>query len=440
MDPQKIRHAISQFVAATVALLLLTVGCAVAILGLFGKSQLQTIATSEANTLSHVELSQLVGTPSYVKPTAVSTKITSAHHGLTMLHPLQMLQSVLPETAVQVAEDTNTQASLFQSITTWAASSNKIAMGWLPSTSAAACIQMLKDNPGITVASPTWLHLSDAAGNISGQILPSVVTYAHQHHIQVWALIDNQFNATLTHQVLQNAKARANLEAELVYQAKQYHLDGINVDFENVAAADRDAFTKFIQELHAQLSPLHIMVSVDLSPDIVQLRDNEAFFHAGLAAAADYVVLMAYDEHWSNDQVPGPVADVPWVENAVNDLLDTGVPTDKLIVGTPFYTRFWYVHNDGHVTSEAVSDANVQGILQAHHATGTWNANLGLMYAKYSKPDGYMEVWYDTPNTLTSKLSLVNDDGLAGVAVWSLELSDRATWTTLVDTLHQNVP
>lgn len=43
----------------------------------------------------------------------------------------------------------------------------------------------------------------------------------------------------------------------------------------------------------------------------------------------DYVMLMAYDEHWRTSPVSGSVASLPWVENGVvNTLKD--VPNEKL--------------------------------------------------------------------------------------------------------------
>ncbi|MFD1675086.1 glycosyl hydrolase family 18 protein [Alicyclobacillus fodiniaquatilis] len=443
MDPVKFRHSISQFIAATVALMMLAISCFAAVILIFGHARVPRLANLEASRLANVELSELVGTPNYTKNTASASPslisaISSTLH-LPFSDPLSMLTNQLPETTTQIAENNQTESSLFHSISTWATNSDKIDMGWLQPASASASEQMLADNPGINVASPQWMHLSDASGNITDSVLPDVVQYAHQHHIKVWALVDNNFDAKLTHEVLQNPKARANLIDELAYAAKTNDYDGINVDFESMYNSDRDAYTAFIKSLHQKLASMHVTLSVDISPDIVPLSDNATFFHAGLADDADYVCLMAYDEHWGGDQDPGPVADLPWVSQSVYDLLNTGVPTDKLILGMPFYTELWHVHKNGNVTTTATADGDINGILQSHHTSGTWKSDLDLMYARYPETDGYTEIWYPTAQTFNDELSLVNENGLAGISIWSLYWSNQKTWSSVLDALRNSV-
>ncbi|MFB5193063.1 glycosyl hydrolase family 18 protein [Alicyclobacillus fastidiosus] len=444
MNSKKLHHAINQSIATSLTFtvcLLAVFGGGLLVFGHFPR-----MANLEVSELANMEVSQLVGTTTYSDKQAsnnnsISEAISSILH-LPFSNPLTMLTDQLPETNIQIEQQTSNQSSIVSPITSWAEQSKKIALGWLPSTSTAACITMLQQNQGINVAAPTWIHLSDASGNISEDILPDVVNYAHKHNIKVWAVMDNQvdgnFSPQVAHEVLQNPKARMNMVDELAYQSKVYHLNGINIDFEDIDYSDRNAFTAFIQELHSKLSAENVNLSVDISPDITPLDDDAAFFHAGLADYADEVVLMAYDEHWGSDADPGPVADIPWVEQSVNDLLDTGVPTDKLVLAMPLYTRFWYVHNNGIVTNAAYSVGSVEGILAAHNATGTWNAQLDLMYARYPKPGGYMEVWYPNERSYSDELAIVNDDGLDGIGVWSLDWFDNKTWwSSMINLLTQ---
>lgn len=442
MRLRRAKRTLLQFIIVSVSIAIV---CAAIGLGLttFVSADNNTWSSAKGSQFANMELEQLVGTKSYTKDNSTfnTSLITAAVRTLkpTIMNPLAMLVGQLPLTNSEAVRQTQTESSLFRSITSWANTTGKIAMGWIPSSSASADIQMLQNNPGINVASPVWLHLNDASGNLSGLIQPTVVNYAHQHDIKVWVMVDNHFNASLTHQVLQNPKATTNLADELAYQAKIYHLDGINVDFENVAAVDRNAFTNFLQMLHDKLSAEQVDLSVDISPDIVPLRDNAAFFHAGIASVSDHIILMAYDEHWQGEQSPGPVADVPWVRQSIYDLLNTGVPTDKLILGMPFYARFWYVHKNGHITDQAISDGHIQAILDNHHATGTFNQQLDLMYVRYREPDGYMEAWYPNTQTLQDKFAIVGNTGLAGVAIWSLELSSQKSWSTMLKVFKKTI-
>ena len=61
-----------------------------------------------------------------------------------------------------------------------------------------------------------------------------------------------------------------------------------------------------------------------------------------LAESVDYVMVMAYDEHWGTSPVAGSVSSLPWVERGLQGILQE-VPADKLLLGIPFYTRLWEI-------------------------------------------------------------------------------------------------
>ena len=65
----------------------------------------------------------------------------------------------------------------------------------------------------------------------------------------------------------------------------------------------------------------------------------------------DYVIVMAYDEHYAGTDA-GSVASLPFVKEAVEDTVQL-VGKEHVIAGIPFYTRIWTT-TDGNTTSRAV--------------------------------------------------------------------------------------
>ena len=67
---------------------------------------------------------------------------------------------------------------------------------------------------------------------------------------------------------------------------------------------------------------------------------NKYYDFAEQGVVADYVIIMAYDEHYSGSAEAGSVSSISYVENAIRDTKEM-VPADKIIVALPFYTRLW---------------------------------------------------------------------------------------------------
>ena len=98
----------------------------------------------------------------------------------------------------------------------------------------------------------------------------------------------------------------AELQDSVIAHLQRWLLDnrfqGINVDFENVAADDYRLLEPFLERMRAAFVPHHLLISIDLeaaSPlDWRRISD-----------VCDFVIVMAYDEHSSTDK-PGPIASV----------------------------------------------------------------------------------------------------------------------------------
>ena len=212
--------------------------------------------------------------------------------------------------------------------------------------------------PGVNVVSPTWFELSGTDGTIKNLGSLDYVNWAKTKGYQVWGLFSNAFDPDLTHEALQNYETRQKMIRQLLIYSQMYQLDGINIDIENVREEDGPLVTQFVREATPYFHQAGLIVSMDIT--FISSGNWSAFYEREkLAETVDYLMVMAYDEHWGTSEEAGSVASFPWVETNLQKLLEV-VPNEKLILGVPLYTRLWEVKETGEVSSKALSMAEAK--------------------------------------------------------------------------------
>ncbi|MCW3489035.1 glycosyl hydrolase family 18 protein [Dethiobacter alkaliphilus] len=136
---------------------------------------------------------------------------------------------------------------------------------------------------------------------------------------------------------------KENIITEIVDKALEHGVDGVNIDFEGMGERNRDKFTDFITRLYQKTSANRLVLSVDVVRPAVSLY-SLCYDRRALAQVCDYLVLMAYDQHWATSPQEGSVAELSWMEDSIKRLLfDEDVPPQKLILAVPFYSRNWKI-------------------------------------------------------------------------------------------------
>lgn len=330
----------------------------------------------------------------------------------------------------------------------------KINMVWHQVTSQDAnntLSSLLQNTKGVNVISPTWYYLNDNNGNIVSLANSDYVNYCHQNNIEVWALFSNLENTEVdTTEVLTHTSKRENLVNNLISEAIQYNLDGINVDLESISPEVEDAYIQFIRELSLKCANNNIVLSVDnyvpTSYTAFYDREEQALF-------ADYVVIMAYDEYYVGCEEAGPVASIGFVKDGVSNTLKE-VPADQIILGMPFYTRVWcetpiaddtsaesneaseddsadsYVLYD--LSSYATSMNEVANLLSANGVEPVWWDEYGQYYAEYENSGSTYKIWIENAASLEEKLKVLQSNNLAGGSFWKLGLESSNVWDTII--------
>lgn len=291
---------------------------------------------------------------------------------------------------------------------------------------------------GLDIISPTWFSVIDEKGTIESRADISYIEWAHKNNLAVWALIDNKFDPDLTHNFLKSSEARENIARQLLVYADVFKLDGINIDFENVHLKDKDLLVQFMREITPILREAGIVVSMDVTVKSTSPNWSMCYDRRELGKIVDFMILMAYDEHWASSPKSGSVASIGWVEQGILGLLED-IPKEKIILGLPFYTREWEEIQDADgnikVSSKALSMEQAEKILEKNDAQIVWDDIIGQNFAYYTKGDSTFKIWLEDEKSIELKTSLIRKYDLAGTAAWRKGFESPIIWEVLYEKL-----
>jgi spore germination protein len=304
----------------------------------------------------------------------------------------------------------------------------RVVMGWNSFGSTETFKKQIHLAVPLNVVSPRWFTLADNENKLTSSVDPDYIQWAHARGLEIWPLLANRFDATLTNAVIGNAQSREKLVQSLTAELNRYKLDGINIDFENVNMENKADLVRFVEELKKALHPYGIKVSVDVTRHSPDANYSRSYDRAGLGKAADFVVLMGYDEHWAGSPKPGSVSSYPWIREGIEQLLKE-VPSHKVILGVPFYTREWVTnHNTNQTTSIDRSMYQVMELMEQKEHTVRWDTSAGQNVMEFKEKDNTHKIWMEDAASLAWRAELVQTYRLQGMAAWALGHETPDSW------------
>ncbi len=316
-------------------------------------------------------------------------------------------------------------------------------------------------NGALNYVSPDWFGL-DWNGNlvIYEAADKDIVKQFHDRGIKVVPYLSNSFNYQLGCIALAN---REQLTNEIAAAIQEYNLDGMNYDIENVGPDEKDLQTDFMRLLRAKLPNKHLSISVVANPYHWAGGWHGSYDMAALAKICDNIVLMSYDLMLYSRQansLGAAVSGEDAVTICIEDLLERGVPANKLLMGIPFYGRIWY---DGPLTAGTAptetqerlsgSDGVALGHLQIKRILADGISNVVHRIDPITKSDvtsfkvaagkqvslvwsmkldpGYYSIYHESLESYANKMKLMQKYHLAGYAAWAVGQEDPTFWPAL---------
>lgn len=315
---------------------------------------------------------------------------------------------------------------------------HKINLVWHQSTSTEsndAMAEMTAEMTGVNVISPTWFSVTDETGTISSLASADYVKLAHDAGREVWGLIDN-FNEAFDETTdLAYASVRSRIIEQLLAEAASCGMDGINVDFENLKEAGIPHYLQFLRELTSAAHEQNLVVSVDTP---VPQAYTMYYQRGEQARFVDYMIVMAYDEHFAGSEEAGSVSSLPFVQQAVEEMTRV-MPADQVICGIPFYTRVWTEKfGQSAITSEVLGMDGAKNYAKENQMTETWDASLGQNVATVETSDARYTIWMEDEQSMEEKLKVIQSADLAGVAEWKLGFERADVWSLISEYIETN--
>jgi spore germination protein len=298
---------------------------------------------------------------------------------------------------------------------------------------------ILATNPGTFNEVSPWIYGLALNGQIVPQTPPgrsgeitSGIAQLRKMGIPLIPSIANRTNGQWTYEpvanILHDRAAMTRHINDIVALVQRENYDGIDIDYEDLPATDRQAFTTFVTDLASALHYKGKLLTIAVfakTSDAGDDQRNAGQDYAAIGAAADEVRLMAYDYHWSGSTA-GSVAPIPWVRDALA-YAKTQVPPEKIVLGIALSGYDWVGDQ-----AEVVTWIQCYGRAQKYHATTQWDRLSQSPSFKYTDEQGRQhEVWFENADSMAFKLQAVKAAGIRGVYLWMISSEDDRSWATL---------
>ena len=282
---------------------------------------------------------------------------------------------------------------------------------------------------------PGWLALKTGKAD-------SFLDQARKHNVSL-SLVAFNGDVDSINTLMNHPKVHAqNLVRDIMPIMRKYGFTDLNLDIESVSDASAEGQLKFVQFIKEVRRNMNLQKLGTLTVDVTasSFVKKNLIDPVAIAPFVDYIVIMAYDFHFSGSYVTGPVAPLDGVETVAE--LDSNIVTQdamskinaqKIILGIPLYGYTWETLGDNPRaaiipgTGLAISARNVEKFLSS---CASCSAQLDdaaqekyLIY-KDDSTGTFHQIFYPDQETTQIKIDCVKKNNLGGVALWALGYED----------------
>ncbi|MDR2687991.1 MAG: LysM peptidoglycan-binding domain-containing protein [Oscillospiraceae bacterium] len=241
------------------------------------------------------------------------------------------------------------------------------------------------------------------------------------------------FQPATAQALLESPAAQVRLLQGCVALMQEKGYTGLDVDFEYVPAAVRDALGCFLAKARAWMHDEGFLLTSAVPAKIADNQPGllfEGFDFWAQGKYNDFVTLMTYEWGYQGGP-PQAVAPINEVRRAVEYAMSR-IPKDKILMGIPNYGYDWKIPWQQGTNATVVQNPGAVAIAARQGANIEFDGTAQTPWFRYTEAGGQgREVWFEDARSIRAKLELVRALGVAGVSYWTVNNPFAANWTLL---------
>lgn len=275
---------------------------------------------------------------------------------------------------------------------------------------------------------PEWIRLS---GNENDPLVLDIKEEAIQFvqatkpEMPILPLLQNykneQWNSDILLRSITTEQQRQKLIAALLQNIEKYKFGGLTIDIEEVPAASQENLLTFMRELRSEFQTRGLILAQAVP------FDNPDWNYKAYANVTDYLMLMAYDQHWSTGS-PGPVAGQDWYDAILKKRMVELSPAKTIIC----FGNYGYNWTAGEKEGEDISFQ--EALLTAKESLDSpgdiqFDPASRNPHFEYTEDDGKQySIWFLDAVTAYNQIRNAATYKPAGFALWRLGSEDPSVW------------
>ncbi len=241
------------------------------------------------------------------------------------------------------------------------------------------------------------------------------------------------FNSELASTILNNPEIQTTFINNIISTLNAKNYSGVDIDFEYLYPQDKDAYTQFLANLKATLTPLNKSLSVAVAPKYRDEQEGllyEAHDYQAIGEIADRVIIMTYEWGYVYGE---PMAISPLREvEAVISYAVTKIPSNKILMGMPNYAYDWATPWKQGDIANTITNTRALEIALENGSNIMFDSSSQAPYFNYIDSRGNTRiVWFEDARSIDARLNLVTKYNLAGVSYWTINNFFPVNWAVL---------